>query len=246
VNCLFLHQKYSKIILKGGDKSISHYTVGEKLYEDGFSHNYNIDFCKNIINYLREKHKNKIGLHYDTRNVFNMQYKKEIFDLIIDKGTMDTILCNEKGLLNVITMTKEISRVLKVGGIYFILSIGKPEDRLMHLQREHLAFDIQICKIIKTELKKSENNKMNIEQNGDNFLIDNKKIHYAYICKKRSEANERLQNYQNVYSKMEESMQKYLNENGEQKNEENVNVSSDEDNENNENDKSNIVLNINN
>lgn len=66
-------------------------------------------------------------------DVRDLKFKDETFDLAIDKSTIDALLCGDHSFLNVAIMTKEIQRVLKVGGIYLIISYGQPENRVMHL-----------------------------------------------------------------------------------------------------------------
>lgn len=66
-------------------------------------------------------------------DVRELQYDDESFDLIIDKSTMDALLCGDQSFLNVAIMTKEVQRVLKTGGIYMIISYGPPENRIPHL-----------------------------------------------------------------------------------------------------------------
>ena len=116
-----------------------------------------------------------------------MKFKDETFDCVIDKSTIDALLCGEHSFMNVAAMTKEISRVLKTGGIYFIISYGSPDNRMMHLERDHLAFDIQIYTI-----KKQDD-----EESGE-------KVHYGYICKKLPNANENLNNFDLVYKELEQ------------------------------------------
>ena len=82
-------------------------------------------------------------------DIRDMPFEDNFFDLIIDKSTMDALLCGDQSFLNVAIMTKEIQRVLKTGCIYMIISYGLPENRLVHLEREHLAFDISIYTIKK-------------------------------------------------------------------------------------------------
>ena len=40
-----------------------------------------------------------------------MKFKDETFDCVIDKSTIDALLCDEHSFMNVALMTKEISRV---------------------------------------------------------------------------------------------------------------------------------------
>ena len=80
-------------------------------------------------------------------------------------------------------MTKEISRILKTGGIYFIISYGRPEYRLYHLERKHLAFDIQVI-----EIKSNQ--------------MDGQVTHFGYICKKLPEANDNINKLNIVLKEM--------------------------------------------
>jgi hypothetical protein len=66
-------------------------------------------------------------------DIRDLQQDDETFDLVIDKSTMDALLCGDQSFLNVAIMTKEIQRVLKKNGIYLIISYGAPENRIVHL-----------------------------------------------------------------------------------------------------------------
>jgi ubiquinone/menaquinone biosynthesis C-methylase UbiE len=85
-------------------------------------------------------------------DVRDLKYDDGFFDVAVDKSTIDALLCGDRSFLNVAIMTKEIQRVLKAGGIYMIISYGQPENRVFHLEREHLSLDISIYTI------KKENN----------------------------------------------------------------------------------------
>jgi ubiquinone/menaquinone biosynthesis C-methylase UbiE len=85
-------------------------------------------------------------------DIRDLKYEDNSFDIAIDKSTIDSLLCGDRSFLNVAIMINEIQRVLKAGGIYMIISYGQPENRVFHLEREHLSFDISIYTI------KKENN----------------------------------------------------------------------------------------
>ena len=53
---------------------------------------------------------------------------------IIDKGTLDAILCGSDSLKNSIAMLCELERVLEKGGSLIIISYGQPESRLGYLK----------------------------------------------------------------------------------------------------------------
>ncbi len=63
----------------------------------------------------------------------DLQYEDNSFDLVIDKSTMDALLCGDHSFLNVSIMTKEVQRVLKTGAYYLVISYGLPENRVIHL-----------------------------------------------------------------------------------------------------------------
>ena len=137
----------------------------EKMYDDGFINNYNIDICPNVVNYMKERNKHKKGMIFKEMDVRNMKdFKDESFDFVIDKSTMDALLCGDNSFENVSLMVKEISRILKKGGIYFSISYGKPENRLLHFEGKNLSFEV---KTIEIKDKKGSS------------------IHYGYICKKK-------------------------------------------------------------
>lgn len=60
--------------------------------------------------------------------------ESNFFDLIIDKSTIDALLCGDNSFANVARMLKEAQRVLKQGGQYFVISYGKPESRAFHFE----------------------------------------------------------------------------------------------------------------
>ena len=95
----------------------------------------------------------------EVMDVMDLKYKDNFFDLVIDKSTIDAILCGERSFINVAIMIKEIQRVLRNGGIYMIISYGQPENRIFHLEREHLSFDINIYTIKKDYSVDDENQK---------------------------------------------------------------------------------------
>jgi len=51
------------------------------------------------------------------------------FNTIIDKGTLDCILCGDNSVPNAERMMQEIYRVLLPGGVYISISYGDEEHR---------------------------------------------------------------------------------------------------------------------
>ena len=84
---------------------------------------------------------------YEVMDVRSMSYANRSFDMVLDKSTIDALLCSDSPLISVAEMLKEIHRILKDDGIYFMVSYGMPCNRMEHLQREHVNFEIQIVEL---------------------------------------------------------------------------------------------------
>jgi len=63
-------------------------------------------------------------MKWDVMDVRELTYKDCFFDLIVDKSTIDALLCGDYAYLNVAMMMRECQRVLKEGGYYVAISYG--------------------------------------------------------------------------------------------------------------------------
>jgi hypothetical protein len=62
-----------------------------------------------------------------------MIYDNDFFDLIIDKGCLDSIFCAENSFEISKKAINEIHRVLKSGGLYIMISNSTKEHRIPFL-----------------------------------------------------------------------------------------------------------------
>ena len=60
---------------------------------------------------------------------------------------MDTLLCSENPYLSVARYLKEVQRILRLGGKFFLVSTGNPQKRMLHLKRSHLSFEIETIEV---------------------------------------------------------------------------------------------------
>ena len=75
---------------------------------------------------MTEKYKEKgPNFKYVQMDVRAMDFT-ETFDAVIDKGTLDCILCGEGSTTNANKMISEIYRVLSANGVYILISAGSP------------------------------------------------------------------------------------------------------------------------
>lgn len=86
-------------------------------------------------------------------DVKDLKFQNNFFDTIIDKSTLDALLCGDQSFIDVALMLNEVSRVLKVGGYYIIISYGTPDNRVFHLQRDNLSFELEIIELVSSDKK---------------------------------------------------------------------------------------------
>ena len=101
---------------------------------------------------LRNKEK-RPGMNWQVMDCRDLSYESSFFDLIIDKSTIDALLCGENAYTNVAMMLKECQRVLKTDGYYVAISYGSPKVRELHFKQEMLGWKLKTFKIEKTDNK---------------------------------------------------------------------------------------------
>ena len=112
------------LVLGCGNSSMS-----SQLLSDGFEKVVSIDFSDVVINQMKKMHSKQSKLEWDVGDITKMKYQNNSFDYVFDKATFDTLLCGDNSNKVVLTLLKEISRVLKPGGTFVIVSYGTPETR---------------------------------------------------------------------------------------------------------------------
>jgi SAM-dependent methyltransferase len=66
------------------------------------------------------------------------------FDGVLDKGTLDSVLCGENSTANAGKLCADVARVLKPGGTFILVSYGTPQDRLMHLENDDYRWKVTV------------------------------------------------------------------------------------------------------
>ena len=86
------------------------------------------------------RNKSRPEMAWQLMDCRNLKYPNQYFDLILDKTTIDCLLCGDNGPLSVLTMLYECHRVLKDEGKYVAISFGEPSIRIEHLK----WFDVKV------------------------------------------------------------------------------------------------------
>jgi ubiquinone/menaquinone biosynthesis C-methylase UbiE len=144
--------------------------MSEEMANDSFQRVVNIDISNVVIGAMNEKHRNNPHLTFRTMDVMKMDFRDGEFDAIVDKATMDAVLCGDNSIDNIKKMFQEIYRTLKPGGVYIVITYGAPDARLSHFQEAKLGWKVEIETVPKAyaELDKEKPND----------------VHYVYIATK--------------------------------------------------------------
>lgn len=62
------------------------------------------------------------------------QYEDGSFGSVLDKGTLDAVLCSSHGTADAAAYVDEVYRLLCPGGVFLLISLGQPQSRLVSLR----------------------------------------------------------------------------------------------------------------
>lgn len=155
--------------------------MSEDLYEDGFRNQVNIDYSSVVIKAMQEKHKDKPGMQFKKMDLREMDFPDEVFNAVLDKATLDSILCAEGALPLASKCLAEISRVLSSNGVFVCVSHGHPNTRLNVLDRSEYGWTVSVHNVPKPMLKLMKDHIIT-EGTGEG---EERVFHYVYICVKK-------------------------------------------------------------
>ncbi|OHT04999.1 Menaquinone biosynthesis methyltransferase [Tritrichomonas foetus] len=138
------------------------------LIDIGFEKVIGLDISKTVIEQNKKRYENIRNLEFVVGDVTKMQFEDKSFDIVIDKGTMDSLLSSLVIHKKANLMLEEIIRVLKPNGVFIEISYGTPGTRTPLFEKLKEFWNIDSPKTI-------------IKPN------DKKSSHYIYIAQKKGE-----------------------------------------------------------
>ncbi|KAE9591073.1 hypothetical protein Lal_00021498 [Lupinus albus] len=189
INLYIPHSQHILVVGSGN----SAFTEG--MVDDGYMDVVNIDISSVVIEAMQNKYRDRPHFKYIKMDVRDMSpFESGSFGAIIDKGTLDSILCGNNSRQHATKMLEEVWRVLKDNGVYILVTYGAPLYRL-RLLRDSCSWIIKLHVIEKLASEdKSDNNPvweltkpvpLNDDGNSvDEALGQNPDVHYIYICTK--------------------------------------------------------------
>lgn len=165
----YVQTNHTILMLGAGNSRLS-----EEMYEEGFHNITNIDISLVVTKAMQEKYRDKTGMTYQQMDCRAMEFQDGIFNVVVDKATLDSVLCGEGSTHNAQKMLQEVSRTLSPNGVYIAISHGQPSYRLTYLQRPEFGWNVKIFTVQKPMMG------MTASLASD----DKDNVHYIYICTK--------------------------------------------------------------
>nr|XP_018682814.1 PREDICTED: methyltransferase-like protein 13 isoform X2 [Musa acuminata subsp. malaccensis] len=130
--------------------------MSEDMVKDGYIDIMNIDISSVVTEMMRKKYTHIPQLRYMQMDVRDMSFfDDESFDCVIDKGTLDSLMCGVDATLSASRMLEEVNRLLRPGGIYMLITYGDPSVRIPRLNQPGCSWNI-ILYIIRQDSKAME------------------------------------------------------------------------------------------
>jgi len=132
----------SQILMVGCGNS----KMSSQMYNSNYKNITNIDISDVVIEKMKKQFPDMKWISMDATK---MDFENNSFDCVIDKGTLDAIMCSQDPSPPA-KLVREMHRVTKVGGKFCIITHGEPESRLKYFEQfknENFDFDIKYEKI---------------------------------------------------------------------------------------------------
>ncbi|XP_057790033.1 uncharacterized protein LOC131006908 isoform X1 [Salvia miltiorrhiza] len=183
----------SRVLMVGCGNAV----ISEDMVKDGFEDIMNIDISSVAIEMMRKKYESVPQLKYIQMDVRDMSlFPDDSYESVIDKGTLDSLMCGTDAPLSASQMLGEVSRLLKPGGVYMLITYGDPNVRMPHINRSVYNWKIELYIIPArpgfqkpggaTALR-SHLDPIPLTEKGllpADYVMEDPDSHFIYVCKK--------------------------------------------------------------
>jgi SAM-dependent methyltransferase len=146
----------------------------EDMSADGFERIANVDISRTVIDAMAARHKDRRGVTWQVMNATQLAFGDAAFDAVVDKGTLDSLLCGDNSTANCAKYFGEVSRVLRPGGVFFCVSYGNPENRLQYMENDEYRWRVTVKTLPKPT----------VSAKGELDAADPTQNHFIYILQR--------------------------------------------------------------
>jgi len=121
--------------------------LSASMYHAGFHNLLSVDYSEVVINKMKRLYRDTDRELANTFHVADVRDMRSLtptasVDIILDKGTLDAILCGVDSNKHAASMLAECHRILKPGGSFLLLTYGQPTSRLPYLERKSFTWTV--------------------------------------------------------------------------------------------------------
>eukprot|EP00747_Dinoflagellata_sp_TGD_P018574 gnl/TRDRNA2_/TRDRNA2_126588_c0_seq2.p1 gnl/TRDRNA2_/TRDRNA2_126588_c0~~gnl/TRDRNA2_/TRDRNA2_126588_c0_seq2.p1 ORF type:complete len:177 (+),score=15.58 gnl/TRDRNA2_/TRDRNA2_126588_c0_seq2:23-553(+) len=91
--------------------------LSEAIYDKGFRRIVNIDISKVVVDLMAKRNAQRSGMSWLVMDATQMTFPSGSFDLVLDKGVIDTFACAENWASMIDSYIDEVARVLRLAGV---------------------------------------------------------------------------------------------------------------------------------
>ncbi|KAH3863579.1 EEF1A lysine methyltransferase 4-like isoform X1 [Dreissena polymorpha] len=133
--------------------------MSAEMYRDGFHHIVNTDFSSIVIDKMSKKHSDMIEMSWQVMDMCNIEFPEASFDIVLEKGTIDALMVQERDPWNVSEETCQkidsilnqvmfiVSHILKPGGKFISITFSQTHFRKPLYARSRYNWDVQVSTV---------------------------------------------------------------------------------------------------
>jgi EEF1A lysine methyltransferase 4 len=126
--------------------------VQDDLATDGYQRIVNIDYAQSCIQHLLNNKDRPAACQYQVADCRCMpEFADGSFASIIDKGTLDGLLCGANSIADATAMLREVGRVLQPGGTFVLITYGHPGMRHKYLLACSVKWEVETWTAAKSD-----------------------------------------------------------------------------------------------
>jgi SAM-dependent methyltransferase len=100
-------------------------TLSSDMVSDGYTSIMNIDISAVVINQMKDRYASFPALEWRAMDATNMDFEANRFEIAVDKGTVDALMCDPSNQAPALGVVGEVWRTLQPGG-FFVLVTHSP------------------------------------------------------------------------------------------------------------------------
>lgn len=167
----------SKVLVTGcGNSRLSEHIFADAAPKKVTS----VDISDVVISQMSEGYRNEPKLQFATMDVRKLEFADGSFDLIVDKGCLDCLMCADEAEENAETTLSEYHRVLSAKGAMVCLSYGNADERLHYFNSPKYTWKVKPVQ----SLKKPSVDVGDMAEEVKEIDLDADDLHFVYTAVK--------------------------------------------------------------